>query len=76
MKVSSILVFKAIVIVSFFYVLMEAKSIYLPILASVGLSFILYPIVNRLTNIKVYKLKIGKIPAILIAFLLDRKSVV
>ena len=69
MKVSSILVFKAIVIVSFFYVLMEAKSIYLPILASVGLSFILYPIVNRLTNIKVYKLKIGKIPAILIAFL-------
>ncbi len=69
MKVSSTLVFKAIVIVSFFYVFMEAKSIYLPILASVGLSFILYPIVNRLTNIKVYKLKIGKIPAIFIAFL-------
>ena len=48
MKVSSTLVFKAIVIVSFFYVFMEAKSIYLPILASVGLSFILYPIHGKL----------------------------
>lgn len=69
MKLSSPLVFKAIVIVGFLYIFIEAKAIYLPILASIGLSFILYPIVNRLTNIKVYKYKIGKIPAIFIAFL-------
>lgn len=68
MKISSRKIFQAFIILGFIYTLIKANNVYLAILAAVVSAFILYPLVNKITKIKLIKYRIPVIPAIFIAF--------
>lgn len=68
MKISSRKIFQAFIILGFIYTLIKANNVYLAILAAVVSAFILYPLVDKITKIKLIKYRIPVIPAIFIAF--------
>lgn len=68
MKISSRKIFQAFIILGFIYTLIKANNVYLAILAAVVSAFILYPLVNKITKIKLIKYRIPVILAIFIAF--------